>query len=135
PPYVSSVDSGNLCAAFVVLSNACRDMIDAPLPVATALAGIEDAVQLTALAAEGLGDERRTQTVTRRQLDEALEPLVELLAEHRASPPAGEAWAELLAQLSAHATTLADIAVALTAERGDGAGANGGLGAGADGGL
>ncbi|MBA3587346.1 MAG: DUF3131 domain-containing protein, partial [Chloroflexi bacterium] len=51
PAYVSSVDSGNLAGHLLALSNACRQMIDQPLPVAAALAGIEDAIALTKEAA------------------------------------------------------------------------------------
>ena len=36
PHYVSSVDSGNLAGHLLALSNACRQMIDQPLPVAAA---------------------------------------------------------------------------------------------------
>jgi cyclic beta-1,2-glucan synthetase len=115
PAYVSSVDSGNLCAALVVLSSACREMLDRPLPAETALAGIDDAIQLTRQAAAAIGDERRTQTTTRRQLDEALEPL-----ERLGEPPATTvAWAARLDALAGHAGTLADVAAALTAERGE----------------
>ncbi len=73
PAYVSSVDSGNLAGHLLALSNACRQMIDQPLPVAAALAGIGDAIALTREAAGAIGDDRRSQTLTRRHLDEALE--------------------------------------------------------------
>jgi cyclic beta-1,2-glucan synthetase len=73
PAYVSSVDSGNLAGHLLTLSNACRLMIDQPLPIAAALAGIGDAMALARDAAGGIGDDRRSQTVTRRQLDEAFE--------------------------------------------------------------
>ena len=45
PAYVSSVDSGNLAGHLLALSNACRQMIDQPLPFAAALAGIGDAIE------------------------------------------------------------------------------------------
>ena len=48
-------------------------MIDQPLPVAAALAGIGDAIALTREAAGAIGDDRRSQTLTRRHLDEALD--------------------------------------------------------------
>ena len=89
PLYVSSVDSGNLCGALLTVANACQEMLDRPLPVEAALAGIDDAIHLTRAAATGIGDERRTQTVSRRQLDEALasfEP-------SRTVPVTLEAWA------------------------------------------
>ena len=33
PAYVSTVDSGNLCGHLLAVSNACREMLDQPLPV------------------------------------------------------------------------------------------------------
>ena len=118
PAYVSSVDSGNLAGHLLALSNACRQMIDQPLPVAAALAGIGDAIALTRVASEAIGDERRSQTLTRRHLDEALQLPAGTSAVVPATP---EAWAARLGELSAHTRTLADVAAALTAERGEGA--------------
>jgi cyclic beta-1,2-glucan synthetase len=117
PGYVSSVDSGNLAGDLLVLSNACLEIVDRPLPIETALAGIGDAIQLTRLAAAAVGDETRTQTLTRRELDEALkEPL-----HRRDHPPAThEAWTARLAELGGYTRTLSDVAAALTSERGDG---------------
>ena len=93
-------------------------MIDQPLPVTAALAGIGDAVALTREAAGAIGDERRSQTLTRRHLDEAL-----ALAPGASAgvPSTPEAWVARLGELSAHARTLSDVAAALTAERGEGA--------------
>ena len=71
PEYVSSVDSGNLAGHLLTLSNACRQMIDQPLPVAAALTGVGDAMMLTRVASAAIGD-GRSQTLTRRDLDEAL---------------------------------------------------------------
>jgi cyclic beta-1,2-glucan synthetase len=118
PAYVSSVDSGNFAGHLLALSNACRQMIDQPLPVAAALAGIGDAIALTREAAGAIGDDRRSQTLTRRHLDEALELPAGAGAVVPATP---EAWAARLGELSAHARTLSDVAAALTAERGEGA--------------
>ena len=117
PPYVSSVDSGNLCAALLVVANAGYEMLDQPLPVGAALAGLRDALDLTRQAAAAMGDERRTQTLGLRHLAEALAPFAET-----PEPQDPAAWAELLARLGTDARTLADVASALTAERGDGAG-------------
>ncbi|MBF6606333.1 MAG: hypothetical protein IVW53_12195 [Chloroflexi bacterium] len=122
PAYVSSVDSGNLAGHLLVLSNACRQMIDQPLPVAAALAGIGDAIALTREAAGAVVDDRRSQTLTQRNLDEALEPPAGASA---AVPTTPEAWVTRLGELAAHTRTLSDVAAALTAERG--AGANGEL--------
>ncbi|MGZ6271219.1 MAG: glucoamylase family protein, partial [Candidatus Limnocylindrales bacterium] len=117
PAYVSSVDSGNLAGHLLALSNACRQMIDQPLPVAVALAGIADAVALTREAAGAIGEDRRSQTLTRRHLDAALDPLT---AAGDSVPETPAAWAARLGELSTHAQTLSDVAAALTAERGEG---------------
>jgi cyclic beta-1,2-glucan synthetase len=118
PAYVSSVDSGNLAGHLLALSNACRQMIDQPLPIAAALAGIDDAVALTRQAAGAIDDDRRSQTITRRHLDEALEMPA---ASGTVAPATPEAWAAHLGELSAHARTLSDVAAAFTTERGEGA--------------
>ena len=97
PAYVSSVDSGNLVGHLLTLSNACRQMIDQPLPVAAALAGIGDAMTLTREAAGAIGDDRRSQTLTRRHLDEALEPAGRRAPSHPPRPRRGRpASAELV---------------------------------------
>ena len=116
PAYVSSVDSGNLCAALLAVSNACRELLDRPPPIEAAVAGIDDAVRLAREAADAIGDDRRTQTVTRRHLDEALAAL-----EPGGRVVTGAAWAARLTALAPDARTLADVAAALTAERGEGA--------------
>ncbi len=74
PAYVSSVDSGNLCGHLLTLANACRMMLDQPLPVDAARAGIDDALSLAREAAAEIGDAGRTQTLTRQHLLDALEP-------------------------------------------------------------
>ena len=114
PAYVSSVDSGNLAGHLLALSNACREMIDQPLPVDTALTGIDDCIALTRQAAQVIGDERRSQTLTRRQLDDALDwPTA-------SAPTSAGDWATRLGEFSTLARTLSDVAAALTAERGEG---------------
>ncbi|HET9520222.1 MAG TPA: protein ndvB, partial [Candidatus Limnocylindrales bacterium] len=117
PMYVSSVDSGNLAGHLLAMGNACRQMVDQPLPVAAALSGIGDALALARAAAAAIPDDRRSQTLTRRELAEAL-----ALPGAGASdvPPTPEAWARRLDELSAGVRTLADVAAALTAERGEG---------------
>ena len=114
PSYVSSVDSGNLCAALLVVSNACRAALDRPLDVRAALSGIDDAIQLSRTAAASITDHGRTQTLGQRHLAEALAPFT----------PPGEApatpadWIRHLTEVAAHTNTLADVASALTSERG-----------------
>ena len=117
PAYVSSVDSGNLAGHLLALSNACRQMIDQPLPVEAALAGIGDAIALTREAADTIGAERRGQTLTRRHLDEALALPT---GPGAIAPGTPGAWTTRLAGLSGYARTLLDVAATITAERGSG---------------
>ncbi len=117
PRYVSTVDSGNLAGHLIVLGNACREMLERPLASDEALRGIEDALLLTREAARQLADDRRSGTVTRTQLDEAIDALATSLAEPTASP-AG--WAARLRHLGPLADTLVDVARTLAAERDDG---------------
>ncbi len=117
PEYISSVDSGNLAGHLLALSNACRQMIDQPLPIEAAIGGIGDGITLCRSAAGAIGDHRRSQTLTRRHLDEALELDTAMTA---TVPATSEAWVTLLAELSSRTRTLSDVAAAITAERGDG---------------
>jgi cyclic beta-1,2-glucan glucanotransferase len=121
PKYVSSVDSGNLAGHLIALGNACREMTGSPVVNPRWLAGIEDAVALTRAGLDALTDDRRTQTVTRSQLHEALAALAAVLRSATATP-AGVAGQ--LAELVLHGDTIVDIAQTLTEERGDGASAD-----------
>ena len=114
PPYVSSVDSGNLCAALLVVANACVEMLDQPPPIAAALLGTWDALAITSAAASVGSTGRPTQSVGQRDIAEALAPFRDIPDE----PPSLAAWAGLLARLRADTRTLADVALAFTAERG-----------------
>jgi cyclic beta-1,2-glucan synthetase len=119
PPYVSTVDSGNLAGHLIALANACREWtVLAPTP-ARRLAGIADSLDLARDATELLRDGRRTQTVTRDQLDSSLTRLAACL---RTTPAADTNIAALLTELAEQAETVADIATAFAAERGDDAG-------------
>ncbi|MEY2552497.1 MAG: hypothetical protein QOC57_357, partial [Ilumatobacteraceae bacterium] len=118
PAYVSSVDSGNLAGHLLTLSNACRQLIDQPLPAAAALAGIADGIALTREVAGVAGDDRRGQTLSHRHLDEALEHVANAHAVAELTPGT---WAASLAAISKHTKTLSDVAAALTAERGEAA--------------
>ena len=81
------------------------------------LAGIRDTLALTRESLRALADDRRTQTVTWKQLDEALEALAASLSP-APETPAGVAGR--LAEIVLHADTVIDIARTLTVERGDG---------------
>src|SRR5207245_5739563 len=72
PRYVSSVDSGNLAGHLIALGHACREIMERPLLPDAALAGMEDAALLVRDAARALSDGRRTRSVVRQRLNEAL---------------------------------------------------------------
>ncbi len=124
PQYVSSVDSGNLAGHLIALANACREWIDRPMAGPELFAGVEDGLNLTRETLQGLPDDRRTQTITRHQLGEALDALAAAL---RQDPllqhPPPEGIAALLVKVGPHAATMIDIARTLASERGDEAGA------------
>ena len=71
PRYVSTVDSGNLAGHLLTLAESCRHLAERPRSGSQVLAGLADAVALIRESAPA-GTGRRAQTVTRRQLDEAL---------------------------------------------------------------
>ncbi|MDP2703284.1 MAG: glucoamylase family protein, partial [Candidatus Rokubacteria bacterium] len=106
PRYVSSVDSGNLAGHLIALGHACREIIERPLLPQTALAGIEDVALLVRESARAPADGRRTRSVIRRRLDEALDAV---LAAVKEVPEAAE-WSGRLAGLKAHARAVTDLA-------------------------
>ncbi len=110
PQYVSSVDSGNLAGHLIALANACREWIGRPVPDAGLLAGIEDGLALTREAVQACPEDRRTQTITRHQLIEALDALAAALRQG-------------IDEIGPQAATMLDIARTLASERGDEAGA------------
>ena len=120
PQYVSSVDSGNLAGHLIALANACGEWIGHPAAGPEVLAGIEDAIHLARESLAGLPDDRRTQTITRQQLGDALDALATAL---RGAPLAPGEIGVRLAAAAPHAATMADIARTLASERGDDAGA------------
>ena len=76
PQYVSSVDSGNLAGHLIALANACREWRALP-PDAAARVSPASPTRSSSTREEAarLRDGRRTQTVTWRQLDDALAAL------------------------------------------------------------
>ena len=118
PKYISSVDSGNLAGHLIAFGQACQEIIDRPLLGPHTLAGIADAILLLRQAVRAVVDDRRTQTVTRKQLDEAIDALSAALSPAAMTPAD---WLVRLTELEARAQTMSDIARTLTAERGDSA--------------
>ncbi|MBI2963160.1 MAG: hypothetical protein HYY35_05345, partial [Deltaproteobacteria bacterium] len=120
PKYVSSVDSGNLAGHLLALSNACRERIDRPLLDARVQAGILDAVLLARASFEALGDQRRSELVSRKHLDDALAAFA---AELESVPSTPAEWSARLMELQASAGNVVDVARALLGEADDTAGA------------
>ena len=118
PQYVSTVDSGNLAAHLIAVANACRDWKAAPPGAAAGVAGIEDAILLTRQALRDLPDDRRTQTITRHQLEDFLDVITRALRDNVtvAQDPAVGA-----AAIAGVAASLEDGARALAGEQNDAA--------------
>ncbi len=140
PKYISSVDSGNLAGHLIVLGNACREIVAAPVTGLGWLRGIEDAVELTRESLRGLSDDRRTLTVTQKHLDDALDDLsaassaslrpargsvLPTETAHSSYPSSAQTptpparLVGRLAELVRRADTLVDVARTFSAERGD----------------
>ena len=114
PRYISAVDSGNLAGHLIALQSSCREMINGPTTCVEWLQGIDDALQLTRESLGLLVEDRRTHTVTRKHLEDALDALsgaLDTLRKGNGIPN--------LSELSLQADTVVDIARTLTAERND----------------
>jgi cyclic beta-1,2-glucan synthetase len=116
PKYVSSVDSGNLAGHLLVLANGCRELIQKSSVDANLLIGVGDNIRLLREALADVADTRRTHTVTRKQLSNAVDSLVASLD----SPPSDAAdWAARFVELRVQVQTVADIAQTLAQEEED----------------
>ncbi|HEY5101913.1 MAG TPA: glucoamylase family protein [Steroidobacteraceae bacterium] len=107
PRYVSSVDSGNLAGHLLALANTCREWIEMQIADARSFDGVADALHLTREALEELPDNRRTQTIARHHLEDALDELADALIER---PNLHADIAARLRAITAHSATLVDIA-------------------------
>jgi cyclic beta-1,2-glucan synthetase len=116
PRYVSSVDSGNLAGHLLALSNGCRELMHRSLLGDRPLAGVSDAIGLLQEALTKMGEARRTNTVTRKQLSNAIDALANSL---ELTPRNATEWAARFAELRLRALTVADIAQTIAQERGD----------------
>ena len=113
PPYVSTVDSGNLAGHLIALASACEEWVHSPLSGERRMTGIADALEITREMANRIGDGRRTQTVTFGQLDRAIEALAVKLKQ----PVENDRdVASRLAEFAVLAETIADISRALSIE-------------------
>ncbi|WP_262965099.1 GH36-type glycosyl hydrolase domain-containing protein [Methylobacter psychrophilus] len=116
PRYVSTVDSGNLAGHLLTLAEACREMQHRPPVFFDALTGLIDTHQLLMDTLAKITDDRRTLTVTLKELRQKVLVIGELLASR---PVDGNGWSDLWRQLTFCSDTLQDMARAFIAERGD----------------
>ncbi len=116
PKYVSSVDSGNLAGHLLALGNGCRELIWKTSLGERSLAGVRDALELLREALSQVSETKRTNTVTRKQLSNAIDALANSVEFAPANPAE---WAERFVELRTRALTVADIAQALAQERDD----------------
>ena len=121
PPYISTVDSGNLAGHLIALASACSEWITIPLEHAGRLAGVADALLVARKEAIRINDGRRTRTATWRQLDEAIEKLALNLRQRQQDDAR---IIEQLASFAVRADTIADISKALSSEIGTDAGSD-----------
>lgn len=119
PPYISTVDSGNLAGHLIALASACLEWIETPLENAARIAGVADTLLIARKEASRINDGRQTRTVTWRQLDEAIEQLAVDLQQHQQNDVS---VTERLADFTIRAETIADISRALSSEIGKDAG-------------
>ena len=122
PKYVSSVDSGNLAGHLIALGNACREMIARPVVDRQWLNGVEDSIALIRESIGALRADRRSHTVTPKQLEEVLDTMAPLIHVESAEREGVDArgWTNLRAD----SDSIADIARTLTLERTDPAAAD-----------
>ncbi len=119
PPYVSSVDSGNLAGHLIAVVHACRDWRGQPQPLERRLQGLSDGLDLVRGEARRLRDGRRSPAVSWRRLEDELERLAARLLH----PSAGDPQAEF-ARLADQAVILADTVRGIVLEDDDQSGAD-----------
>jgi cyclic beta-1,2-glucan synthetase len=118
PPYISSVDSGNLAGHLIALANACRDWRDAPQTLLQRHGGVADAVDQARAAMLNLGlrpaqKYHDIRTVNSKRLEDELAYIVTLLRHtESAQPVVAQDWIDL----SHHATALVDLAKVIALE-------------------
>ena len=113
PKYISSVDSGNMAGHLLVLANGCRDLIQKPSIEPRVFAGIEDAIFLLREALAKIADTAHVHSVTRNQLDNAVNLLV---ASVRSTPTRVSDYGLKLVEVAERANTVADMVQTLAQE-------------------
>ena len=121
PKYVSSVDSGNLAGHLIALGNAFREMIAQPVVDRNWLNVIEDSIAMVRESLGALGTDRRSHTVTPKQLEQALDAMTTLV---QSAPTTVAELNGRFAELETQSDAIGDIARALTLDRADPAAAD-----------
>jgi cyclic beta-1,2-glucan synthetase len=116
PKYISSVDSGNMAGHLLTLSSGCRDLLQNSCLETRMLSGVGDAIHLLREALDKITDARRTHTVTRKHLSNAIDVLA---ASTKSAPSNAIEWAVKVAELRERSKTVADIAQTLAQELGE----------------
>ena len=107
PRYVSTVDSGNMCAHLIALANSCRSWIEEPGISPALFDGIEDNLQLVQDALKRGSDDRRALKGMRRQITDDVAALLKAVRQTRETP---ELAPVRLIELSLQAGRLNEIA-------------------------
>lgn len=110
PPYVSTVDNGNLAGHLWALGNACRELAVTPFPQGDVVSGLEDVLNLIEESAGPPSGHGRAGTVTEAHLYESTTAVRDVL---KTFPP--PAFAGFLVPLREKAIILGDIARTLVA--------------------
>ncbi len=116
PKYVSSVDSGNIAGHLLALGNGCREMIESSPVERSVLSGVGDALRLLREAVARIADTKRTHSVTRKQLTNAIDA-VATICDSVPSDPSD--WTLRFVALRDRVQTVADIAQTLEQELAD----------------
>ena len=115
PPYVSSVDSGNMAGHLLPLANGCTELLQKESIDAHIITGLRDTIDLIREALARTNETRRAHTVTRKQLSNAVDAIANLL---EPAPENAIDWAVRLLTLRERASTAADISQTLMQEQG-----------------
>ena len=82
PPYISSVDSGNLAGHLIAVANACAAWRGTPADASRVASGVGDSLALAREALLALPDDRRTQLVSSAELERTLDDVAANLSGH-----------------------------------------------------
>lgn len=121
PPYVSSVDSGNLAGHLIALANTCRQWQAQELAEQARFQGVADAIELVRDEAGRLRDRREWSSVSWRRFDDAIEHCAAGLVEPNAW---GDEVDRQLSDISERAAVMADAVREIVLEEHDEASAD-----------